>query len=178
MYGEDDARKLLLVKIGVLGCVCLVFSLLVHGPYSVDTTTFHYGIWRYCIEATDNCSPVDDVLHNRWQRELNGARFFLIASHVVYIVSLIVTMVALVGAGLKRRQASIALMIISFAAFVFLVIGMSLVTDVISETLDTTSDAKVSWSFVIPWIGTALGFLQILECMSVCLMKNTSVEAM
>ena len=61
MYGEDDARKLLLVKIGVLGCVCLVFSLLVHGPYSVDTTTFHYGIWRYCIEATDNCSPVGKI---------------------------------------------------------------------------------------------------------------------
>ncbi|XP_063729262.1 uncharacterized protein LOC134856898 [Symsagittifera roscoffensis] len=171
-----QSRKMLLVKVGLFSVVCLGFSLMVHGNHMVDTSTSHYGIWEYCLESASSCTEIDTVMHNRQQREINAARFFLLASHLVCLALLLVVSLAIFGVGMKKKVANIILVTLSTISFLFLLIGMSLATNVVSETLDDTTSSKVDWSFVMPWIGAGFGFLQFVEIIMVAMLGTKDLE--
>ncbi|XP_075240023.1 uncharacterized protein LOC142335427 [Convolutriloba macropyga] len=170
---SEQNRKLILVKVGLFGSFCLVLTLLVHGSYLVNADTFHYGIWKYCLQSAQTCTDVDDVMSGRWQREISAARFFLISGHLGYVVCIFLVIGAILEwSFLNKTQLNLAIAFASMISFLLLLFGMALVSDVAADTLRDNSSARLDWSSIIPWIGTLFGLLQCVESLTVFMLTK------
>ncbi|XP_075251762.1 uncharacterized protein LOC142344129 [Convolutriloba macropyga] len=141
------------------------FSCFAHSKNGYESGENHGGIWRRCSGGfyISGCSSHDSA-------KLRSARAFIVLDHVICL-ALTITLASLLCK--NTHFAPVLSAILSFAHFLFLLIGCSIMTSAFSSR-----ETDVSWGTGVAWLSWILSIpiIVLTGVMAVCAVRNQKEE--